>query len=190
MAYASEVKLFGRWQYEGISLGDIGASARLAPAPRAPPPPPRRRRLPSPRAAPCPCPAALEDYVAVKAKDSVYLPHTGAWRGAGGEAAAPPPAPPRHRRRPRARPRPPAAGRYQVKRFRKALCPIVERLCNALMRKGRNNGKKLLAGACARRAARAAPRRARPRSRATRALAPASRPQCALCSRRLRSCTC
>lgn len=32
-----------------------------------------------------------------------------------------------------------------MKRFRKALCPIVERLCNSLMRKGRNNGKKLLA---------------------------------------------
>ncbi len=35
---------------------------------------------------------------------------------------------------------PHTAGRYQVKRFRKALCPIVERLANALMRKGRNNG--------------------------------------------------
>jgi small subunit ribosomal protein S5e len=32
-----------------------------------------------------------------------------------------------------------------VKRFRKALCPIVERLCCSLMRKGRNNGKKLTA---------------------------------------------
>ena len=40
---------------------------------------------------------------------------------------------------------PHTAGRYQIKRFRKAQCPIVERLCNALMRKGRNNGKKLLA---------------------------------------------
>lgn len=74
-----ETKLFGKWSYEGVSLGDI----------------------------------SLEDFIAVKAKDAVYLPHT--------------------------------AGRYQVKRFRKALCPIVERLCNALMRKGRNNGKKLLA---------------------------------------------
>ena len=56
---------------------------------------------------------AVEDFIAVKGKDQVYLPHT--------------------------------AGRYQVKRFRKAWCPIVERLCNALMRKSRNNGKKLLA---------------------------------------------
>lgn len=55
---------------------------------------------------------SLEDFIAVKAKDSVFVPHTG--------------------------------GRYQVKRFRKAQCPIVERLVNALMRKGRNNGKKLL----------------------------------------------
>ena len=37
------------------------------------------------------------------------------------------------------------AGRYQVKRFRKAQCPIVERLTNSLMRKGRNCGKKLQA---------------------------------------------
>lgn len=78
-SYANEVRLFGKWSYEGINLGDI----------------------------------SLEDFVAVKSKDMVYLPHT--------------------------------AGRYQVKRFRKALCPIVERLCNSLMRKGRNNGKKLLA---------------------------------------------
>ncbi len=56
---------------------------------------------------------AVEDFIAVKAKDQAYVPHTG--------------------------------GRYQVKRFRKAQCPIVERLVNALMRKGRNNGKKLLA---------------------------------------------
>ena len=40
---------------------------------------------------------------------------------------------------------PHTAGRYQVKRFRKALCPIVERLCNSLMMHGRNNGKKLMA---------------------------------------------
>ena len=56
---------------------------------------------------------SLEDYIAVKGKHSVYLPHT--------------------------------AGRYQKKRFRKALCPITERLACALMRKGRNNGKKLKA---------------------------------------------
>lgn len=38
-----------------------------------------------------------------------------------------------------------SAGRYAAKRFRKAKCPIVERLTNSLMMKGRNNGKKLLA---------------------------------------------
>ncbi|KAF7455994.1 putative 40S ribosomal protein S5 [Cryptosporidium felis] len=37
---------------------------------------------------------------------------------------------------------PVTAGRYQVKRFRKALCPIVERLVCSLMMHGRNNGKK------------------------------------------------
>jgi small subunit ribosomal protein S5e len=37
-----------------------------------------------------------------------------------------------------------SAGRYQVKRFRKAQCPVVERLVNSLMMHGRNNGKKLL----------------------------------------------
>lgn len=40
---------------------------------------------------------------------------------------------------------PHTAGRYASKRFRKAQCPIVERLTVALMRKGRNNGKKLMA---------------------------------------------
>ncbi|XP_075258171.1 uncharacterized protein LOC142350272 [Convolutriloba macropyga] len=40
---------------------------------------------------------------------------------------------------------PHTAGRYQVKRFRKASCPIVERLVNSLMMHGRNNGKKLMA---------------------------------------------
>merc|ERR1739849_14905 len=35
-------------------------------------------------------------------------------------------------------------GRYQKKRFRKAQCPIVERLCCSLMMHGRNNGKKLM----------------------------------------------
>jgi small subunit ribosomal protein S5e len=37
------------------------------------------------------------------------------------------------------------AGRYQKRRFRKAQCPIVERLTNSLMMHGRNNGKKLMA---------------------------------------------
>ena len=36
-------------------------------------------------------------------------------------------------------------GRYQMRRFRKALCPIVERLCCSIMMHGRNNGKKLMA---------------------------------------------
>jgi len=40
---------------------------------------------------------------------------------------------------------PHTAGRYNVKRFRKAQTPIVERLTNSLMMHGRNNGKKLLA---------------------------------------------
>ncbi|EYU20673.1 hypothetical protein ABFS82_11G001400 [Erythranthe guttata] len=40
---------------------------------------------------------------------------------------------------------PHTAGRYQAKRFRKAQCPIIERLTNSLMMHGRNNGKKLLA---------------------------------------------
>jgi len=39
---------------------------------------------------------------------------------------------------------PHSAGRYAAKRFRKAQCPIVERLCNSLMMHGRNNGKKLM----------------------------------------------
>lgn len=40
---------------------------------------------------------------------------------------------------------PHTAQRYQKKRFRKAQCPITERLVNALMRKGRNSGKKIKA---------------------------------------------
>lgn len=56
---------------------------------------------------------ALEDWIAVKMDQAVYLPHTG--------------------------------GRYQVKKFRKAQCPIVERLVNALMFKARNTGKKQIA---------------------------------------------
>mmetsp|Transcript_6739 Transcript_6739/g.9716 ORF Transcript_6739/g.9716 Transcript_6739/m.9716 type:complete len:230 (+) Transcript_6739:98-787(+) len=40
---------------------------------------------------------------------------------------------------------PHTAGRYQLKRFRKASCPIVERLVCCLMRNGRNSGKKLMA---------------------------------------------
>ena len=40
---------------------------------------------------------------------------------------------------------PHSAGRYAAKRFRKARCPILERMTNSLMMHGRNNGKKLLA---------------------------------------------
>lgn len=40
---------------------------------------------------------------------------------------------------------PHTAGRYAAKQFRKAQMPIVERLVNALMFHGRNNGKKLMA---------------------------------------------
>uniref|UniRef100_A0A2R5L885 Putative 40s ribosomal protein s5 n=1 Tax=Ornithodoros turicata TaxID=34597 RepID=A0A2R5L885_9ACAR len=40
---------------------------------------------------------------------------------------------------------PHSSGRYASKRFRKAQCPIVERLTNSMMMHGRNNGKKLLA---------------------------------------------
>ena len=39
---------------------------------------------------------------------------------------------------------PHTAGRYAKKRFRKATCPVVERLVNSLMMHGRNNGKKLM----------------------------------------------
>lgn len=124
--YADDVKLFGKWSYEGLNLNDI----------------------------------SLEDYIAVKAKDVVYLPHTGAFGFPDDLSRASKPrsidcsAPDAVKLA--ASSLPPrslfracrfvlAAGRYQVKRFRKALCPIVERLCNSLMRKGRNNGKKLLA---------------------------------------------
>eukprot|EP00923_Selenidium_pygospionis_P042159 GHVN01073072.1.p3 GENE.GHVN01073072.1~~GHVN01073072.1.p3 ORF type:complete len:123 (+),score=12.94 GHVN01073072.1:71-439(+) len=40
---------------------------------------------------------------------------------------------------------PHTAQRYQTKRFRKALCPVVERLVCSMMMHGRNNGKKSLA---------------------------------------------
>ncbi|GCB73862.1 hypothetical protein scyTo_0002944 [Scyliorhinus torazame] len=39
---------------------------------------------------------------------------------------------------------PHSSGRYAAKRFRKAQCPIVERLTNSMMMHGRNNGKKLM----------------------------------------------
>jgi len=56
---------------------------------------------------------SLQDFIGVKGKYAVFLPHTG--------------------------------GRYQARAFRKVNCPIVERLLNALMFHGRNNGKKLQA---------------------------------------------
>jgi len=77
--YANQIKLFGKWTCDDVSVEDI----------------------------------SLTDYIPVKGKAAKYLPHT--------------------------------AGRYQVKRFRKALCPIVERVVCSLMMHGRNNGKKLLA---------------------------------------------
>ena len=40
---------------------------------------------------------------------------------------------------------PHTSGHYQVKRFRKVQCPIIERLTNSLMYHGRNNGKKCMA---------------------------------------------
>lgn len=40
---------------------------------------------------------------------------------------------------------PHSAGRWSAKRFRKAKCPVVERLTNSLMMHGRNSGKKLMA---------------------------------------------
>merc|ERR1739848_925553 len=39
---------------------------------------------------------------------------------------------------------PHTAGRYNKIRFRKAQCPIIERLINSLMMHGRNKGKKML----------------------------------------------
>merc|ERR1711968_299028 len=40
---------------------------------------------------------------------------------------------------------PHSAGRWSKRRFKKAQCPIVERMTNSLMMHGRNNGKKMLA---------------------------------------------
>merc|ERR1712164_53058 len=76
---ATEVKLFNKYSFEEVQVGDI----------------------------------ALTDYIAVKPQNAVFLPHS--------------------------------AGRWSKKRFKKAQCPIVERITNALMMHGRNNGKKILA---------------------------------------------
>jgi len=75
----TEIKLFGRWSYEGVAPNDL----------------------------------SLVDYIACKDNNAKFCPHT--------------------------------AQRYQAKRFRKALCPIVERLVCSLMMHGRNSGKKLMA---------------------------------------------
>lgn len=40
---------------------------------------------------------------------------------------------------------PHTAGKYQARQFDKVKCPLVERLVNSLMKKGRNNGKKQMA---------------------------------------------
>merc|ERR1712118_414570 len=40
---------------------------------------------------------------------------------------------------------PHSAGRWHKKRFKKAQCPIIERITSSLMMHGRNNGKKILA---------------------------------------------
>merc|ERR1712097_221833 len=76
---ATEVKLFNKFSFEGVSVNEI----------------------------------PLVDYIAVKANNATYLPHS--------------------------------AGRWQKKRFKKAQCPIVERVTNSLMMHGRNNGKKIMA---------------------------------------------
>lgn len=78
--YATEVKLFGKWSYEGVESKDMSLMA----------------------------------YLNVKTiKAQVFLPFT--------------------------------AGRYQKRSFQKVNCPIIERLINGLMSKGRNSGKKQLA---------------------------------------------
>jgi len=77
--YATEVKLFNKWNLEEVEVSDI----------------------------------SLVDYIPVKGKTAVFTPHT--------------------------------AGKYQKKRFRKASCPLVERLVNSMMFAGRNTGKKLMA---------------------------------------------
>merc|ERR1711907_676336 len=40
---------------------------------------------------------------------------------------------------------PHSAGRWHKKRFKKAQCPVIERITSSLMMHGRNNGKKILA---------------------------------------------
>ena len=79
MQSANEVKLFGKWTFEDLSVSDV----------------------------------SLVDYIAIKDKAVQFMPHT--------------------------------AGRWQKKRFRKAQCPIVERLTDSMMMHGRNNGKKMMA---------------------------------------------
>lgn len=80
MAIATdEIKLFQKWDFQDIEIGDI----------------------------------SLEDFIAAKSNAATFLPHT--------------------------------QKRYQMVRFRKAQCPIVERLVNSMMFHGRNAGKKMMA---------------------------------------------
>ncbi|ORX34533.1 ribosomal protein S7 domain-containing protein [Kockovaella imperatae] len=77
VANSGSVKLFGKWESQGVEVKDI----------------------------------SLQDYINIS--HAVYTPHT--------------------------------AGRYAKKQFAKGRMPIVERLVNALMMHGRNNGKKIMA---------------------------------------------
>eukprot|EP00241_Pyramimonas_parkeae_P021989 CAMPEP_0114298250 /NCGR_PEP_ID=MMETSP0059-20121206/12316_1 /TAXON_ID=36894 /ORGANISM="Pyramimonas parkeae, Strain CCMP726" /LENGTH=251 /DNA_ID=CAMNT_0001420595 /DNA_START=78 /DNA_END=834 /DNA_ORIENTATION=- len=130
---ATEIKLFGRWSFEDVEVNDI----------------------------------SLEDYIAVKPKYAAFVPHTAATSAQPITMAGPNTATeiklfgrwsfedvevndisledyiavkPKY-----ATFVPHTAGRYANKRFRKAQCPIIERLTNSLMMHGRNNGKKLMA---------------------------------------------
>ena len=77
----------------------------------------------------------MQDYIAVKEKYARYMPHSaGRWEDfffvAGWKINRFPFCWPWN------------LSRFAAKRFRKAQCPIVERLCNSLMMHGRNNGER------------------------------------------------
>ena len=101
---ANEIKLFGKWAYEGVTVGDLSVEDFIALKPKDHVS--RHGRIGPGFPVRSPTCSHPDSYL------QVFVPHT--------------------------------AGRYQIKRFRKAQCPIVERLVNSLMRKGRNNGKKTL----------------------------------------------
>lgn len=84
---AVEVKLFGKWSFEEVEVSSR-AAYRVSQ-------PPGHRSVLRLLLLLQVTDISLEDYIAVKPKFAVYVPHT--------------------------------AGRYQKRRFRKALCPIVER---------------------------------------------------------------